>query len=133
MNNIWSVYDRFDHKFDNSQCAVRSCCKSHNSNSLLHIQLELYHDMNECVTDSGQVELGAADYFSVLDAATVQQQPGENIYEKLSSDKTLIQVAALQTYVKDRDKVPGGFLPEYKVSSTLQSNAINICRHKATS
>ena len=90
-------------------------------------------DTGECVTDSGQVELGAADYFSVLDAATVQQEPGGNIYEKLSSDKTLIQVAALQAYVKDRDKVPGGFLPEYKVSSTLQSNAINICRHKATS
>ena len=90
-------------------------------------------DTNECVTDSGQVELGAADYFSVLDAATVQKQPEENIYEKLSNDKTLIQVAALQAYVKDRDNVPGGFLLEYKVSSTLQSNAINICHHKTTS
>ena len=85
------------------------------------------------MTDSGQVELGAADYFSALDAAAVQQQPEEHIYEKLSNDKTLIQMAALQAYVKDRDKVSGGFLPEYKVSSTLQFNTINICHHKTTS
>ena len=83
--------------------------------------------------DKINVILISADYFSPLDAAAVQQQPEEHIYEKLNNDDTLIQVAALQAYVKDRDKVPGGFLPEYKVSSTLQSNAINICRHKETS
>ncbi|KAK2156855.1 hypothetical protein NP493_1931g00000 [Ridgeia piscesae] len=77
-------------------------------------------------TSPGQVELGAADYFSALDAAAVQQQPEEHIYEKLSNDKTLIQVAALQAYVKDRDKVSGGFLPEYKQLSATERTSVEV-------
>ena len=79
-------------------------------------------DVVLCLADSGQIELTTADYFTALATSTAQQPPEENIYEKLTNDKTLVQVAALEVYVRDRDNVPNGFLAEYKVSSKLQYN-----------